>query len=233
MIPGKFKMKKFFLYVIIVLVFGMASISTRAQSDPPRPKRTVVLGSADVSSREFLGQQQKGTYSNSFFGFQLTAPESFSFVDQELAKLQVKAGADMLRTEKGTNDRTIDEALVKQSLLFAITQMPLGTPRNSVLEVVALKQQFGVTANMALSASAGIYAANPDFKILKSLDNVRFGGRSFAGIVITTEKYGPTLTLELYVIILRGYSVHFSITSSTGDGREAMIRLLRGLRFTK
>lgn len=222
-------MRKLLMYLLLL---GSAGLSADLIAQTPRPPKPVdVWGSPTSKVVNVYGLVENGKYSNSFFGFNVTAPEHFTAVESEAAKLAMKAGTDLLKT--GSNTQKLDTAAASTLTLITFLQKPSGTPGNAVLEIVAAKQQPGVTANMALLASTNVLTSNPSFRILKSLDRVKFGGRAFAGASLIGEVRNVTLNIESYVIMLKGYSVHFTISSTNESGRTAMLDVLQTIEFAK
>lgn len=218
--------------IFVLCVMALSCISGFGQrTSPARPKPVEPVES--VTSRDFYGYLENGKYVNKFFGFRLSAPESYSFIGAAEAETKSRAGIDMI---KGNNAATVDKfdaAAAKQAMLFGWTELPFGSPGNSIIEAGALKQGKGVTAAMALGASTNLLALSPNYKFDKALGNVLFNRRSFAGVAMNVEANGIKFKQEAYIIMLKGYSVQFTLTFFDDTGRRKMHDVLRSIEFTK
>jgi hypothetical protein len=181
--------------------------------------------------RAFFGTLDGGKYKNPFFGLELQAPQDYTVLDSQQSQIYVKAGADLLSNNEQTT-KQFDEALLNQATLLGVFQKPMGSPGNSVLEIVVRKQAQGVTANLALAANVSIMTSTGKYKLIRSIENAKFGGLRFSGALVQGEFNSIKLTSEFYVVMRRGYSFHMVVTYSTEEGRKSMIAVLDTLKFT-
>jgi len=208
--------------VLLVLLLNGSRVLAQAVT----PKR------AD-GTPSLYGVVSENKYTNEFFGFSFPIPNGFTVIEPEEALLWAKAGGDMLKVENGKTSKDIDNSIAKQATLLAVAERPMGSPGNSALEVVVLKQGNGITANMALVASVSLITSTGKLKLMNSLTNPRFGGLAFAGALVTGEFNSVKISQEMYVIMRRGYSIHVVVTYSTDEGRKSVMGILEKIQFTK
>lgn len=218
-------------YSVFVSLIAFSSIWVVGQSNkPPVPK---AVDNTSVSATDFFGTAVNGIYTNRFLGFRLSAPEKYIFIEAVQADIESRAGIEMLKGGNNAANKKIDEALAKQVTLFGWLELPQGTPGNSVIEALAVKQGKGVTAPLALAASTRMITTNPDVRIERSLGNVKISGRDFSGAILRLKLNGIELYQEYYITMLRGYSVHFTLTYFNDEGRQKMLKVLRSIEFSK
>jgi len=219
------KVHVFFLrFVLLLIIFiGLFVSMTEAQQTHHAPA---------VVASDFLGAVENGNYTNRFFGFALKVPEGFTVLDRAQVDLLDAAGADVIKNGDEQARKNVDQALLKQATIFAMSQKAVGNAQNAAIEIVVLKQADGVTANMALAASVGLMTSGGRMKLVKTLSNAVFGGKQFSGAQLETDLNGVHLVQQLFVIIRRKYSVHFGISYTTDDGRVSMEHVLQSIVFT-
>jgi hypothetical protein len=212
-------MKSLFL-IVVWLVISFSAVTAQ---------RTVIHG---ISEDDFFGQISKGQYVNRFFGFSFRFPESYPTMSREQITLLSRAGADLMKGKNDLAGKRIDTAMLTQATLTAISEKLLNQPGNSFLEIAVQKQRPGSTARLALAASVLLATSGGKAVLEKNMEG-NFGKRKLPGARLEVNLGNVKVSEEIYVIMLKGYSVAFAITYSTAEGRENMNSVLDTLRFTK
>lgn len=207
--------------LIIPLVLAVFVSITSAQKAAPK----------GPSEANFFGEISNGQYTNKYFGFSIRLPEGFPTMTSEQIALLTKAGADMMKSDSGAGATKIDAAMLTQATLMAVSEKPLGQPENAFLEIPVQKQKTVGTANMALAASVILATSGGKARLVKNVER-KIGKRVLPGAVLELN-VGIKLTQELYVVMIKGYSVAFGITYSTAAGRDKMLSILDSLEFSK
>jgi hypothetical protein len=212
--------------VCLLLIFLFAVFSVPESLGQSTAKKL------DAIKADPFGQVLEDKYSNDFYGFSLPVPKDYVVIGQEESKILANAGGDLLKNDNSGKSKTIDKAIAAQATVFVIAEKSIGSVNNAILEIIVVKQQKGVTANMALASSIALTTSTGKLKLIKAISNPRFGSRPFAGALMSGEFNTLVLKQEMYVIMRRGYSVHFGLTYSTDEGRRNMINILNQLQFT-
>ena len=211
-------MKTVLFLSIQALLFSFAG-SAQGTTVPPRPAEP--LG---------WGKVANGQFSSPRLGLKISIPENFTLISSAEAQLLGSAGADVLK--QGNSNKRIDEALNRTIQLLAISEHPVGTLNNAALEIVAVKQQVGVTAKMSLTANVMLLKGTP-FVLKSARGPVRLGANSFETANLEGEFSGVFLKQRMYVIIQKGYSIMIAVTYRSDEQISAMEKVIATLSLAR
>lgn len=202
--------------ILIAIAFFWTDLS--AQTSPPKRTPPEASSWGSVSDGKFVSDRIR---------MSLQIPANlivFSAVDSEIL---TNAGAELLKN--GTVQETkIDEAIGNAIRLVAVAEKPFGSPENSALELVAAKQQAGVTANMTLASNMMLLKGTP-FSLKRSLGSIKIGPNTFAAAEIEGSFGNLKFMSRMYVVMHRGYSIVCQATYYTETQRLEMEKVLATL----
>ena len=206
--------------LLFLLLFAAGGSPLFAQSSPPPP-----------ATAKNWGVIREGKFVSEELGLSLEVPASFNVVSQAEADVLADAGADLLK--QGTaSEKRIDEAVGRSKRLLVIAEKPLGSEENSALEIVAVKQPAGITAQMALASSMMVLKGTP-YSLKRSLGAIKIGANTFAAAEFEGTFGNIRLTQRMYMLMQKGYSVLFAATYLTDPQRAALEKVLSTLSRTK
>jgi hypothetical protein len=151
------------------------------------------------------GSVVDGTFHSEKYGLSLEVPANFHVLSAAENKLLTDAGRDAIKTDSSANDK-IDEAVKRTESLLIIASKPLGSLKNNVIEVAALKQAPRVTSSMVLANSIVAFKGSA-YSLKRALGNVKLGANTFAAAEFEVTLGGMTFGHRMYIIMHRGNSV--------------------------
>lgn len=222
------KYRIFLSLVSMLFLFATASDSqTSSTVRPPAAITTAAEGDPAI-----LGEMVDNLYINRFLAFRLEVPKSYLILNRAEIKVYENAGKDMIKA--GTDKKTpvFDAALARTlSLLVVATKEP-GQLNNSVLEIAVVKQGAGVTRDMVLAQSVKAMTETGQYKVLRSVETVRFGGRTFSGVEFETGAFGLPLKTGLYITMQKNFALTIGLTYSSEEGMKEIEKLAGALNFS-
>jgi hypothetical protein len=208
------------IYLLIVL---LASISTSFAQKPVTPPKPIAAQS--------LGEISEGKFVSNRLGITLSFPKDYTIVSGAEAELLADAGADILK--KGSaSEKKIDEAIGRTMRLLVIAEQPVGTPKNAAFEMVAARQQPGVTASMSLLANVSVLKGSP-FVLTRNLGTVKLGTNSFAAAELEGTFGGALVKQRMYAIIHRGHGIAIFVIYSTDEQLAGMEKIMATIKLTR
>lgn len=212
-------MKRFTFLVAVIL-----SATANFVGQPPSPSPLVEVATP-------WGVVEDGTFKSQRLKLTLPIPKEYSLISTVEAEVLSNAGTDLLK-QGSSKDSSIDEAVGRTIKLIAFSEKPIGAPQNASLELVAVKQQAGVTARMNLAANLMLLRGTV-FKLKRSLGSLKLGTNTFAAAELEALVNGLSFFQRMYVIMHHGYSLVCAITYSTDKQRAALEKVLSTLVLSK
>jgi hypothetical protein len=212
-------MRRVSLVLFLTIVF-FSELAAQSSAPPTKPAATGNWGA--VQNGKFISERLR---------LSLPIPSNFTVISTVDAEILASAGADLLK--QGTaSEKRIDEAVGRSILLVALAEKPIGSPQNSALELVVVKQQSGVTANMSLAASVMLLKGSP-YSLKRSLGSVKIGSNTFAAAEFEASFGEIKFMQRMYVVMHSGYSIMCAITYFSDPQRAEMEKVLSTLSLTK
>jgi len=181
-----------------------------------------VKGTSD-STMEW-GTIKDGKFVSTRLGLTLPIPAHFSVLSSVESEMLADSGSDLMK-EGIVSEKQFDAAIARTIRLLAITEKPVGSPENSALEVVTVKQQKGITANMALAANVALLKGSP-YVLKRSLTPLKLGTHTFSGAELEGTFGEVKVTQRMYVIMHKGYSIVFASVYLNDKQRTEMEKIL-------
>jgi hypothetical protein len=207
--------------ICFIVILGTVASFGQGAPEPPKPS------SAKAIETPEWGVVKDGKFVSEALGLTMSIPADVVVVSTAEAKLLRDAGKDMLK-QGATSEKKIDDAANRSINLLVITEKPRGSKENSALELVAVKQQKGVTANMSLLANIAILKGSP-YSLKRSHGPLKVGSNTFAAADLEGTFGEVKLTQRMYTIMNRGYSVTFALVYSNDDQRLKLEQILSTL----
>ncbi len=211
-------MKVLYIFAIFLLL-SISNLHGQKPATPPKPVEPLRLG--EIAEGKFVSKR---------LGITLLIPEDYTIISGAEAELLADAGADMLK-QGSASAKQIDEAIGRTLRLLVIAEWPVGTPRNAALEVVAAKQEPGVTATMSLLANVSLLKGS-HFVLKRNLGTVKIGTNSFVAAELEGTFGESIIKQRIYSIIHRGHGISIFVVYSTDQQLADMEKVMATIRLT-
>jgi len=218
---------KLLIAVLVASCFSCVISAQGSGQSPSAPKG----GQQSVSAAEFFGEVKGNVYTNRFFKFSLSVPGSYTILARNEIEIYSDAGADAIGGKKGTGSTILDVARQNTVNLFAAAQKPPGSPDNSAIEIIAVRQPETATAELTLAATVKVMMGTGKYTVTQNLPNTILGGRSFSAVEFEMSAFGPLVGQRTFVTMQSGYSIMITIMSPKQSGFAAFDDVLKSIRF--
>lgn len=213
--------------VSLVIVIVVGSICVSAQT--PSPSRGTVKN--NISAADFFGELNESKYINRFFRFSFAIPKEYFVLNREELEIYSRVGNDRIKGSSEGKTPMFDKSVQATIPLTAISRKQAGSPDNSALEIVAVKQPSGATANMVLSQTIKVMTETSTYVVNRNMGSVDFGGRSFVAVDADTTAFGVPLKQRTFITMQSGYALMITITYLSESGVSSFEDILKSLKF--
>lgn len=220
-------MKKIFLAnlltALFLCIFASSSFSQLSRTGVKKPR------SSANQTRTIYGEVDDNVYTNRFFGFKLTIPETWVFQEQEVGDAIKKQGGSMVKGKSNVIDKAFRDAEKRLSILLTFSKDILGMEQNAIVTIGAeratptipfrngndyLRLNLQTMRNLQLPA---------DFKYSSTIENDTIGTLSIPFIQINRQGYDQ----RIYSITRKGYALIFTFSYVSDADLNAMREVLR------
>jgi hypothetical protein len=209
--------------VCFCLLLSVIFASNLAAQNPAAPPKPV--------AKESWGSVENGKFVSKKLRLSLPIPSDLTVISTAEAEILTDAGVDMVKQGTASEAR-IDEAFKRSIILLGIAESPVGSPQNSFLELVAVKQVKGVTARMSLAANLMVLKGSP-YTLKRSLGEVKIGPNTYAAAELDVSFNEVNFMQRMYVVMHGEYAVVCAITYFSDAQRLKMEKVLSMLELTK
>lgn len=186
-----------------------------------------------------FGTIEGSVYSNNYFGFSITLPETWDLQGGEsLAELQ-KYGRKMIAGDNKNLDRVLKASELSTVNLFTCFQFPLGTPTDYNSNILAIAEKVshlpGIKSGDDYLEHAKKLLAQSKMTVTfpKPIYSETLGGKSF-DVMSTHMQIGiMSIHQKMYVTILNGYALAFAITYKDSTIQKELEDVLTSITFTE
>lgn len=183
------------------------------------------------------GRTERGVYANAYFGFELRAPERWTFAPESTRRALEARGAAVASQGSMKARAALDRELRASHALVTLSRYPIGAavPSNPLLHVVA--ERLSPASNVAsahdvlLHVGDALAASRVPYRTLGSARAAEIGGQSFARQDAEILLPGRTLRQTYYATLARGYALTFSLSYTSQDELDALMRVISSVRF--
>ncbi len=205
-------MRKLFILIALSLCFTSISHAQKTKPTPPKRPAPEVKMQPAVDFGEILDR----SYTNFFFGFKLTFPESW-FVnttenDADLKKVKINLDIDTPKNTKNILNAFKFQEKIGVTSVFRVSTEDLdnfSNIKNAVDYFDAMRQTFKVVK------------LPPDFKYSET-DAEKLGNVQFAFLDISSSKG----TKRLYATVKNDFAIIFTLTYETDNELQEMKKIL-------
>ena len=189
-------------------------------------------GSGSTSRSDFVGSVKNGVYRNSFLGFEMKVPASWIQLSKSEENTAKSFGSEGFKSQTGSNAREIDSAIGAETIVLSFAKKSLGSAANSGFAVgIGRQPNNRVTPAMVAEGAKELFLASSDNQLIQDVKVERIAGRTFASLIIEMIIYGQRIRVKYYAMMVRNYSVTFSISGADGEALEEIEASLQSVRF--
>lgn len=186
-----------------------------------------------------IGQVENGTYSNDFFGFTVSIPETWTVLSSEETQQSEETGADLIAGDNENMKRALKAKSKTDGTLIQTHKFPVGTP-------VDFNPGFSITAENVSHAPGVTNGGDYLFHVRNLLKNSKLQideiDEKF-GSVIINKKLFHTMNLKLniagnpvyqtyFVTIIKRYAIGFNITYRNEKDKAELEEILKKTKFS-
>ena len=223
-----------------MLMFGPV-LSSPSQANPyPTSTPLVLSASAEADSAEADSTESAppeteapetivpdtdsvatGAYTNEFFGFSLTFPETWAIASQETTEAIMDMGSNIVANSDPALGAAIESSVQNTYQLFLISESPIGTPtaqfNPTVMGMAERISQFpGITsgADYLVHLSRAIAQINLPYEQVGEAYPVTIGGKEFYRTDFQLTLMGVAVRQSYVATIDQGYALGFVLSTS-------------------
>ncbi|HEY0658166.1 MAG TPA: hypothetical protein VGD05_06815 [Pyrinomonadaceae bacterium] len=207
-----------------LIFISLLGVATPAQSPPkpvsakPAPKSIAPLD---------LGTIKGNTYTNRFFGFTFSLPETWQIQEQIINKIIKDNAARETKAKNDATQKAFDQAVNRVTVFLTATRDTLGASENASI-VCSIEDMRLIPAvkdgvdylDLAINTYKRIQLP-PDFKY-SEVKAEKLGKTQFAYIEI--NKTG--INQRMYATFRKGYAIFFVFTFNNKEDLETMRQIL-------
>ncbi len=189
--------------------------------------------SSGAATVNFLGNIENHVYKNSFFGLQMSIPQSWIVVDQETTAATSKVGLDMFKSKNEKNNRALQDSVNNEVALLNVAKKPIGSLGNAVFMMATRKQpSAAVTPSMLAEATKSALATSPGLKLTQGLRLRTIAGKQFALLDYTVTANGQTASIKFFATMVRNYSLTFSLSCADEADLPELQKIVESMKFS-
>lgn len=233
-------MKRAALNVFLaLLLFCMPILSQiRLQTEPPPPPRPLAIPNITAISKPDEGEVVGHTYSNKFFGLQLTFPEDW-FVFSEAGKQAAReAGKKLIKAPDTITQAQIERAEERALNLLTVEKYlatPEGKHNSNFLCFAELLPVINVTPSQYLTAlKTQIFKLlTLNYEVEQDIRPGRIDDIDSASVQFKiTGPTGISIRQTYNVVIRKGYALGFIYTYKTEEEHDALNEIVNSIKFS-
>ncbi|HEX8131653.1 MAG TPA: hypothetical protein VF527_21330 [Pyrinomonadaceae bacterium] len=224
------------LQLIAVALFFCLPVAAQKGKRAPqkRPAGGVVVG--EVIREPDAGQVVGSTYTNAFFGLQLTIPEGWRVADEAATRQIDQQGADLIAGDSEEKRAQLKAAASKTSNLLTMGKVISvgGATESAVLIfgaeavpvwLIKTPQEYIGQARRLLQTSA------MPVKVEEGTRSETIGGVEFSVLDVSSEQPGGIVRQHYYATLRKGYALFIISTFASNQGTEAIGEVLKSVKF--
>jgi hypothetical protein len=220
--------------IALFLCLPVAGQKGRRGAAKPPAKRPGVTAVAGIVPDE--GKVVGSTYSNEYFGMQLTIPEGWRLADKAAAQKIDQQGADLVAGDSAERRAQLREAASKNINLLTMGKLiPAGDTTESALLIVGAEavptwlvrtpQEYVSQARRLLQSSA------MPVTVKEGTRNETIGGVEFVVLDVSSEQPGGLVRQHYYATLKKGYALFIISTFASERSSEAIGEVLKSVKF--
>jgi hypothetical protein len=194
--------------LLSLLLLGPTAFGQSGTKDHPAVPDVVESKSLD------LGQLDGVNYTNDYFGFSLSVPQTWTVVSAQRVKTVVDQLSKQITGDQNKKDQ-IDASMQRSVILLSVTKVPAGQPDNAAFMLVAERLPLsslktGVDVIELMKTAFKGTNVNPEFQGETQIE--RIGGADFAVARIKNTTPAGTFLQKVYVTTKYGYAIELFYT---------------------
>lgn len=218
-------MKKVFPILSIAVFLCVLTANSFSQTKGRRPAPVP----AKVQPASIYGEVEKNVYTNRFFEFKLTVPETWLIQEQEVSDAIKKQGGSMVKGKSTAMDKAFRNAEKRLTMLLTFSKDILGIQNNAIATVGAERAmptmpfrsgEDYLRLNLQTMRSLQLPA---DFKFSNTVETDELGTTTFPYVQINRNGYDQ----RIYSITKKGYALIFTFSYTSEDDLNILRDVLK------
>ncbi|HET6842032.1 MAG TPA: hypothetical protein VFK06_10145 [Candidatus Angelobacter sp.] len=197
----------------------------------------IVFGqtATDQQSRPGMGKIDGATYTNDFFGLQLSIPAQWSVNGDAVKKQLVEKGKEILQTDEKTQE-AIDSESAKNMQFLTLSRYPMGSAAANSSFICGgeqLPKGAEIPTGREYLLAMTRYFKNSKIPItLEAEPHVsKLGNAEFYSMDVSYQTRAGKLGQRYYARVMKGYALVFIVTVLDEADRKAMDGILASVSF--
>ena len=220
-----------------IVLIAAVLLSSLTGCKEKQATETSQVSKHDTHSKVDAGRVIGSTYSNSYFGFQVTFPKDWSIQDHEAQLALGERGKKMLAGNDKKLDQAIEAAEATTLHLFAAFEFPLGTPppNPSILgtaENLQSNPQIKKATDYLLNARKLLEMGQVEVAFPGPMQNTKISGVGFDVLPLTIKIGAIQTHQKIYTTIRRGYALSLILTYVNPEEESALQAILKSVSFS-
>jgi hypothetical protein len=184
-----------------------------------------------------VGRIDKLTYTNDYFGLQLTVPEKWQIQDSEARDRLMKVGKEVIAGDNQNMKAMLDVSEQNAVNLLTLFKFPLGAAVdfNPSLVCVAEKvsQLPGIKkgSDYLFHVRKLLESGQLKYKFDDQVYSEKIGGTDFDFMITHLDVRNISLTQKYYASIQKGYALGFVLSSSNEIEAQEVHKILQTVNF--
>jgi len=222
---------------VVSLIFCLpvaAQRGQRARKKTPTPPRREVI--AEIVTRPDAGKVVGSTYSNEYFGLQLTIPDGWRIADQAVARQIDQQGADLIAGDSAEKRKFLREAASKNINLLTMGRL-ISTDDGSETAMLIVGAEavpawlFKTPQEYASQARRLLQSSAMQVKVEEGTRNETIGGVEFAVLDVSSEQPGGLVKQHYYATLKQGHALFIISTYLSDRSAQAIEEVLKSVKF--
>ena len=218
-----------------ILIFATTVSGQTPRHSPPTPpaplSRTVPFDDSKTP-RPDAGRIVGATYSNAYFGLQLTIPQGWTVHDEETNKKIMERGKEFAKAESAQQQAAYDASIQRTLTLLTITSGTTLSSSTTGFQCMAERLPAATTARDYVSSLKSLMLKSPVVELKRDLYTETIDGVEFAAIQ-TVMKYPKVALQQTYhVTIKKGFALGLIHTSADEGGAADLHKVMKSIRLT-
>jgi len=218
-------MKNISRILIFIILFGVSAFAQTkpkptskpvSTKTPPKPSASLDLGTVDGAA-----------YTNRYFGFTFSLPETWQIQEQIVNKIIKDTGTRETKAKNAVTQKAFEQAATRVTVLLSAFKNTLGAAENASI-VCSLEDMRPIPAvkdgvdylDLNINTFKRIQLP-PDFKY-SEVKAEKLGKTQFAYLEITKTNANQ----RIYATFRKGYAIFFVLTFNNEEDLETMRRIL-------
>jgi len=216
-------MKNITRLVIFISLFGVLAFAQTKPKPKPAPPKAAPKPSAPLD----LGKVDGKIYTNRFFGFTFSLPETWQIQEQIINKIIKDTGTRETKAKNAVTQKAFEQAATRVTVLLSAFKNTLGAAENASI-ICSLEDVRPIPAvkdgvdylDLNISTLKRVQLP-PDFKysVVKA---EKLGKTQFAYLEITKTNANQ----RIYATFRKGYAIFFVLTFNNEKDLETMRQIL-------